>query len=86
MKPLVFVVYKHVLGACDALFVCAVCSSKYGAEAARRKAAGFTEGGKFYDVDPACSPYASQLHILKVQVDRLYVFGVLDKRSRKEVS
>ena len=87
MTGSVFVVYKRVLGACDALFVYAICTSKYGAEAARCKAAGFTEDGKFYDVDPACTPYASQLRILKVQADRLYPLGLFSKSGQgsKEV-
>jgi hypothetical protein len=54
----VFVVYRRVLGACDALFVYAICSSEYGAKVAMRKAAGFKKGTVFFDVDPACSPYA----------------------------
>ena len=71
----VFVVYKHVIGACDALFVYAICTSKYGAEAARRKAAGFRVGSRYFDVDPASTPYASQLQILRVQADRLILLA-----------
>ena len=82
MTSTVFVVYRHVLGACDALFVYAICTSKYGAEAARRKAAGFRIDNRFFDVDPACTPYASQLRILKVQADRLYSRGLFSKRGQ----
>jgi hypothetical protein len=83
----VFVVYRHVLGACDALFVYAICTSKYGAEAARRKATGFRIGSRYFDADPASTPYATQLRILKVQTDRLYPLGVFSKSGQgsKEV-
>ncbi len=73
----VFVVYKYVLGACDALFVYGICTSRYSANALRRKAAGFRQGSKWFDVDPATTPYATQVRILKVQADRLYSRGVL---------
>ena len=81
MTGSVFVVYKRVLGACDALFVYAICTSKYGAEAARCKAAGFRKGSRFFDVDPACTLYASELRILRVQADRLYSLGLFSKRG-----
>lgn len=87
MTSTVFVVYRHVLGACDALFVYAVCSSDYSAKSVRRRAAGFRKGGKYFDVDPACTPYASELRILRVQADRLYSLGLFSKRGQgsKEV-
>ena len=75
----VFVVYRHVLGACDALFVYAICTSNYGAKSVRRRVAGFKKGCQYFDVDPASSPYACQLRILKVQADRLYSLGVLSR-------
>ena len=81
MTSTVFVVYRPVLGACDALFVYAICTSDYSAKAARRKAAGFRIGSRFFDVDPACTPYASELRILRVQADRLYSFGLFSKRG-----
>ena len=51
MRDEVLVVYKHVLGACTALFVYAVCNSEKSARRARSKAAGFRRNGKFYDVN-----------------------------------
>ncbi len=81
MKGEVFVVYKHVLGACTALFVYALCNSEKNDKRARSKAAGFRRNGKFYDINPRSSPYAAQIRILKVQSDCFFPLGLLDKRS-----
>ena len=83
MNSEVYVVYRRIFGACEGLFVYAVCSTENKAKAARIKAAGFRKRGVFYDVDPACSPYAFQLRILKLRIDRLYSLGVFSRKSEE---
>jgi hypothetical protein len=80
----VFAVYRGVLGATEAIFVYGICSTEAKARALRVKAAGFRKSGKFYDVDPATTPYATQLYVLKVRVNELYSLGVLSRWSHSE--
>jgi hypothetical protein len=79
----VYMVYRHILGDCEGIFVYAVCSTKNKAKAARMKAAGFRKRWVFYNVDPDCSPYAFQLRILKLRIDRLYSLGVFSRKSEE---
>jgi hypothetical protein len=78
----VFVVYHNVIGDTGSIFIYAVCSSERKARTARKMATGFKRRGLFFTVDPASSPYAVRLGILKVQVDRLYSLGVLSHVHR----
>jgi len=75
------VVYRRIFGACEGLFVYAVCSTENKAKAARIKAAGFRKRGVFYDVD--CGPYNCELQILKLQANRLFRLGVFSRKSEE---
>ena len=82
MGNAVFVVYHNVIGDTGSIFIYAICSSQRKARTARKMAAGFKSGEQFFTVDPASSPYAVQLRILEVRVDRLYSLGVLSHVNR----
>ena len=86
MVNAVFVVCHNVIGDCGSIFIYAICSCERKARVARGKAAGFRKHGQFFTIDPAVSPYAVQLMILKVQVDRLYSLGVLSQVNRRNLS
>jgi hypothetical protein len=86
MANAVFVVYHQVIGDCGSIFTYAICSSERKAKIARNKAAGFRKHKQFFTVDPASSPYAVELRILMVHVDRLYSLGVLSQVNRRNLS
>lgn len=81
----VFVVYHQVIGDSGSIFVYAVCRSERKAKIARNKAAGFSRKGRYFTLDPECNPYATELRILKVALDRVYSLGVLSQVDRRNL-
>lgn len=82
----VFVISHSVIGDCGSLFIYAICTSKRRARTAQRKASGFKRGRHFFTEDPASNPYATEIRILKVQIDRLYDLGVLSLVNRRNLN
>jgi hypothetical protein len=82
----VFVVYHNVIGDCGSIFTYAICSSERRARIAQRKVAGFKRGRHFFTEDPASNPYATEIRILKVQIDWLYDLGVLSLVNRRNLN
>lgn len=83
MKRFSYLVFKPTVSSAG-MFVYAVCSSRKAAEMARsrvakgkRKSPG---GTRYYDLPPDSSPYATEIRIVKVQVDVLYPNGLNEKK------
>jgi hypothetical protein len=75
----VFVVYKGSFSAFSSLIVYAICSDRPKSKIARSKVSNYRRHGRFYDENPAFSPYAAEIHILKIPVDTLYSLGILSQ-------
>jgi len=82
---MVFIVYHSVIGDSGSIFVYAICSTEQKAKVALRKAGAFKKGTQYFTADPECTPYALQLHILKIAVNRLYSLGVLSQVNRRNL-
>lgn len=81
----VFIVYHNVIGDCGSLFTYAVCQSLRQARKARRKVSGFKKGKHYFTDDPASNPYATEILILRVRLDTLYILGVRSHSSRSRL-
>ncbi len=81
----VFIVYHNVIGDCGSLFTYAVCQSLRQARKARGKVSGFKKDNRYFTEDPASNPYATEILILPVRLDRLYTLGVRSRASRSKL-